>query len=180
MRSYEQLKTLFAASATALLLAGIGPATAAPAGDVELAAQSQTLADQDLRASITAADVIVVGRVARIQPLTALALAPQHEFVSEHNPNWQEAVIDVQENLRGATGMSQIVVHFPASVDVAWAEYPKLQVGESGTFLLRKDRISAAPTAMLTNVSVPAYVATTPAAVLRTEDTARVRALLNQ
>ncbi|MBV8978413.1 MAG: hypothetical protein JO261_01200 [Alphaproteobacteria bacterium] len=162
-----------------MLLATVTPA-ARSADEAAPAGQSQALSDQELHASIASADIVVVGRVSRIQAPSVPALTPQHQFVSEHNPDWQEAVIEVQQNLKGAKGASEVAVHFPASPDVAWASYPKFAVGQSGTFLLRQDRVSTTPTARLTHGPATAYVAPTRTSILSTEDAARVKALLAQ
>jgi hypothetical protein len=51
-----------------------------------------------------------------------LAAAPTSEIISEHAPDWQEAVIAVQSVLKGASRAKEIVVRFPGSLDVMWAD----------------------------------------------------------
>lgn len=69
-------------------------------------------------------------RVKEIRPATAVELAPQGQRISEHNPEWQEAIVEVQETLKGPAGASEIVVRFPASQDIMWVGYPKLKAGQ--------------------------------------------------
>jgi len=76
--------------------------SAAPSSDPEakVAAQMKAAADQELKASIDGAEMIVVGRVKKVQPPTMAALAPETLFISEHNPDWQEATIQAPKARR--------------------------------------------------------------------------------
>jgi hypothetical protein len=155
-------------------------AEAAASLDTRVAAQAQASADQDIRASVDSADVIVTGRVTRVTPPTAAALAPQQQRISEHNPDWQEATIQVQSVLKGAPDTPQVVVRFPASTDVMWADYPRFTVGEEGTFLLHQDRLSGAPTAALEGKTVPTYTAPTPKSVRSSADAEKIKSLIGR
>lgn len=139
--------------------ADAGMAAAAPSLEAKAAAQQKAAADKELKAKIDKADVIVVGRVKKVQPPTVAELAPEQPIISEHNPDWQEATIEVQSVLKGTKGMSQVVVRFPGSVDVMWVSYPKFQEGQEGTFLLTKDSVSGTSKAMVAGKEVVAYVA---------------------
>jgi hypothetical protein len=59
--------------------------------------------------------------------------------VSEHDPNWREAVVEVNEVHKGSPGKKQIVVRFPASTDVMWYAAPKFHPGQQGYFMLQKE-----------------------------------------
>jgi hypothetical protein len=155
-------------------------AEAAASLDTRVAAQAQASADKDIRASVDSADLIVTGRVMRVTPPTAAALAPQQQIISEHNPDWQDATIQVQSVLKGASDTSQVVVRFPASNDVMWADYPRFTVGQEGTFLLHQDRLSGAPTAALEGRTVPTYTAPSPKSVLSGVDAEKIRSLLGR
>lgn len=101
-------------------------------------------ADQRMQDQVNRADVIVSGRVTDVrQPSAAAVLAPGTETpVSEHDPQWMEAVVAVDSVVKGQQPAGETVVLFPSSMDVAWARAPKLQVGHEGVYLLH----SQAPT----------------------------------
>jgi hypothetical protein len=87
--------------------------------------------DRDLQATLQSAQLVVAGRVAAVKP------APRQR-VTEHDPQWTEADIQVTDVLKGnATGTVTIV--FPASNDVMWYKTPKLKQGQDGLFILRTE-----------------------------------------
>jgi len=135
----------------------------------------QQVTDSTLAERVRGADMIVAGRVESIQKAT---LAPQpHRRITEHDADWQEAVITVDSMLKGPAS-ARVVVRFPASLDIAWHRLPKFAVGQAGTFLLRRDTISGSPHAMIAGQQVTAYVVPATTDVLSTADAARVRALI--
>jgi len=98
------------------------------------------VSDQELQERLNAADVIVIGRVMSVQPWTARALsAAAPSQISEHDPDWREAVVQVQSAIKG-TDSKQIVVRSPASRDVAWVNSPKFQKGQTAIFVSRQIR----------------------------------------
>lgn len=134
--------------------------------------------DSALRARIRAADMIVVGRVETIQPATLAVVPGGRRRVTEHDPVWQEAVVVVETMIKGAAPADQrVVVRFPGSLDVAWRAMPRYAVGQEGTFLLRRDRLTGSPTAMVAGRQVTAYAALSTQDVLAKQDAARVQAL---
>jgi hypothetical protein len=154
------------------------PAAVAAAGNPGAAAQIQALNDQDARALIANADIIVVGRIGKVLPL--ISLDSDQQIVSEHNPYWQQAIIEVSSSLKGAAGAGQVVVRFPASVDVMWAGFPKFKEGQEGTFLLQRDHLSPSTGLRLQdNSPAPsAYVAISAKHVLSGEQADRIKSLL--
>jgi hypothetical protein len=62
--------------------------------------------------------------------------------ISEHDPLWHEAVVNVESVEKGSTRQKQVVVRFPGSNDVRWRNDPKFRPGQQGVFLLNV----AAPT----------------------------------
>ena len=135
----------------------------------------QQVTDSTLAERVRGADMIVAGRVESIGAAT-LAAQPHHR-ITEHDPNWQEAVIAVDSMIKGPTS-TRVVVRFPASLDVAWHRLPKFAVGQVGTFLLRRDTLSGSPHATMAGHQVTAYVVPAATDVLSTADAARVRALI--
>ncbi|MEZ4811123.1 MAG: hypothetical protein R2819_12250 [Allomuricauda sp.] len=106
-------------------------------------------ADQDnndakLRELVHSSELILYGTVTRTVQLETDAGRD-----SEHDPMWTEAIIEVDETLKGNTDKTTSFV-FAASSDVAWYQYPKFREGDKGVFLLRrqseetflKDRLS--------------------------------------
>lgn len=130
--------------------------------------------DSTLAERVRAADMIVVGRVEAIQAPTLLS---PHRRITEHDADWQEAVIAVDSMIKGAT-TTRVIVRFPRSQDIAWHRLPKFTAGQTGTFLLRRDSLSGAPHAMTAGHQVTAYVVVAPSDLLSTTDAARVRALV--
>jgi hypothetical protein len=70
--------------------------------------------------------------------------APQPKRISEHDPLWQEAVVEVTGTEKGGPA-KQIVVRFPSSRDVRWYKAPKFTPGQEGVFILRKSTKDAVP-----------------------------------
>jgi hypothetical protein len=63
--------------------------------------------------------------------------------VSEHDPKWREAVIEVAETHKGTFAKRQVVIRFPASTDVAWRRAPKFKAGQEGYFMLHQSTQAA-------------------------------------
>src|SRR5205809_822022 len=163
----------------------IGPQLATVAGtgtaQQDLVAKArQQLNDADLKARIQAAAMVVVGRVEQLRPMaygTPGAPARPKRF-SEHDPNWQEAIIHVDEGLKGATAGERVVVRFPGSRDVAFVGTPRFAAGQEGTFLLRKDTATGSPLALMAGQTVQAYTALHRLDVLSKQDAQHVRTLM--
>ena len=136
--------------------------------------------DADLKAHIDRAAMVVGGRVQQVRP-AELGAAPAHpRRITEHDPQWQEAIIQVQDGIKGAQAGEQVVVRFPGSHDVAWVGAPKFAEGQEGTFLLHVDSTTGSPHAMIGGRSVPAYTALHQLDVLTRQDAARVRVLIKK
>lgn len=143
-------------------------------------AQEQLASDQQLQQRLSTADAVVVGTVVEVHAWTAKTLAPSRRHVTEHDPNWQEAVIQVQSALKGAKSGQKLVVRFPGSMDVAWANSPRFKRDQQGTFVLHKDQVSGSPKALLANAQVTAYTALRRTDVLSADAAARVRSLMSK
>jgi hypothetical protein len=110
----------------------------------ELTAQggdpSQILAERDLQAHSASADLIVTGKVLSVRlPTAGVMVAGEpvpHKPIKEHDPEWREAVIGVESVVKGSSPEQQLVVQYPASMDIAWYKAPKLQPGDEGVLLL--------------------------------------------
>jgi hypothetical protein len=129
---------------------------------------------QKLLRRVEGAQTIVSGRVSKLRSnkaSTAMTTARSSSSsaapkrISEHEPFWQQAVIDVSQVHKGPK-QKQVVVNFPASTDVMWRKAPKFTKGQTGVFLLHAPP-SLAPAAARTMrlISPPpsnAYIALDP------------------
>ncbi|HET6929187.1 MAG TPA: hypothetical protein VFI45_02610 [Candidatus Acidoferrum sp.] len=139
---------------------------------------NRQIEDQDLRSRVNSADIIVVAQVLEIRPWAAPSSDTRRRYISEHDPQWQEAVLEIQEALKGAESHLKIVLRFASSYDVAWVNSPKFKPGEQRLFLLAKDHITGEPKALVSGSQPDAYIALDPGDVLSITDAPRVRARL--
>lgn len=107
--------------------------------------------EQALRAHLDEADVVVRGRVTavRMPPETGpkrggLSNAPTRP-VSEHSGHWREALIEVEGVEKGEHPHAQLIVRFPSSRDVRWANAPKFEPGQRGLFILHSEEGAEEP-----------------------------------
>jgi hypothetical protein len=87
-----------------------------------------------LRARLATAQLVVAGRVAAVRAAPE-RLAQRRR--TEHDPDWREALILVDAQLKGAAPGDSVVVLFANSQDVMWDRAPKLREGQDGVWLLR-------------------------------------------
>ena len=140
----------------------------------------QQVNDADLKARIQAAAMVVVGRVEQLRPMVYSppgAPARPKRF-TEHDPSWQEAIIHVDEGLKGASAGERVVVRFPGSRDVAFVATPRFAAGQEGTFLLQKDAATGSPLSLMAGQAVQAYTALHRLDVLPKQDAPHVRTLM--
>jgi len=109
-------------------------------------------AQRQIRKRVNDAPVVVSGKVVAVGlPAAPPALAAaadglrRSKPISEHDPLWHEAVVEVDDVHKGSVGAKQVVLRFPSSTDVRWSRSPKFRVGQTGVFTLRPD-VAAAPT----------------------------------
>lgn len=104
---------------------------------------------RQLQERVESADLIVSGTVAAVTVLPAetaahareAAVAPPAMPVSEHDPKWRQAVVQVDQTHKGSLKSKEVTVLFPASTDVRWYKAPKFQAGQKGLFVLHKTKI---------------------------------------
>lgn len=129
----------------------------------ELARAQESNARSALEAGLVAADLVVRGRVQSVRQVSAeLPRQP----ISEHMPQWREAVVRVEEPLKGADAGDEVVIRFASSDDATWYKAPKLREGQAETFCVHVDRVTGAPMAMLNGADVRAFVAIEPGSLL--------------
>jgi len=121
-------------------------AAAAAAGAADARDALARVATAALTARLQAADAVIAGRVAVVRPSTLAAATPEMQRpISEHDPQWSEAVVEVTSVVSGTVSPdAPVTVLFPASIDVAWYQAPKYAAGQSGVFLLHSEQVPAA------------------------------------
>ena len=75
--------------------------------------------------------------------------------MSEHDPHWQEALVEVTEVVKGLAGQRKVVVVFASSKDVLWYKAPKFQVGQHGLFTLHKQQVAGVKLAAALTTPAP-------------------------
>jgi hypothetical protein len=101
----------------------------------------QNVSDQDLQKHIAGAELVVVGKVSEVRPMPE---ASRPRSMSEHDPQWQESVVEVESVLKGSSAEKRVVILFPGSIDVAWFGVPKSKVGQEGIWIVRRDQATKA------------------------------------
>jgi hypothetical protein len=98
-------------------------------------AARQQGAEEALAARLKAADLAISGRVMNRRATYDPA---KPEVISEHDPQWWEAVFEVTAVIQGNLVERTLPVWFPGSRDAMWAAVPKPDVGQAGTWLLHR------------------------------------------
>lgn len=139
-------------------------------------------ADSDLLARIQSAQVVVVGHVREVRPpgKTPAGKKAGPARITEHDPAIAEAVIDVDEEIKGKPPGKQVVVRFPTSTDVMWYRYPKLEAGKSGVFILQPDAFAPKTEPMAAGTTTSTFNLQRKGDVLPVSDAARVRAVVKR
>jgi hypothetical protein len=122
------------------------PETGEVASERQVNAAAQPDADA-VRKHLNDADLVISGKVVAVRlpqidaanTKKAAAQADPTTHVSEHDPKWREAVIEVEKVHKGKLSKRQVVVRFPASTDVAWRRLPKFEAGQQGYFALHQE-----------------------------------------
>lgn len=111
------------------------------------------------------ADLVISGKVIEVRlpkdsgatsKKTAAAGNQPLKPVSEHDPKWREALIEVDQVHKGKPTKRRVVVRFPSSTDVAWRRAPKFQAGQQGYFMLHKAGASTGPQGSASKKAKPA------------------------
>jgi hypothetical protein len=114
-----------------------------PAAAVEHELESAAAVDRAARyrsALKTRADeasAVVVGRVTSVSQQQTAAAAGPEGHLSEHDPRWAVATVEVDEAVKGRPA-GTIEVLFASSEDVMWRDAPKLAVGQKAVMLLQR------------------------------------------
>jgi hypothetical protein len=105
------------------------------------------LAQRDLQGRFGDASLVVSGRVTSVRlpgdvvaARSARAIEPQANAgrISEHDPDWRVAEVQVDEVHKGTHPNGSVSIRFPSSQDVMWHDAPKFHPGQEGFFMLHK------------------------------------------
>lgn len=125
-----------------LAVVEVGRTAPGAAVAAQVAAARRKLADEDLRHRLDGAALVVAGRVVATRPAVFPDKRGDKGKGTEHDPQWQEAVIAVDRVLKGSiqgtAGESRAVILYPGSDDVLWFRTPKPQVGWDGVWILER------------------------------------------
>lgn len=139
--------------------------------------ENDAISDQELMERMKASDVVVVGRVTDVHKWNSpkpKSGAPSR--VTEHDPDWHEAVVEVQSVLKGGRVKgNRVIVRFPNRNDVAWVSSPKFGKNQRAIFCLNRDQTSGAPK---TTQGANVYTCLGHGDALPISEEARVRSLL--
>jgi hypothetical protein len=122
--------------------------------------------DEALKRRLEMAVLVVVGMVTNTRPL----MPGQPGIVTEHDPEWWEAVVAVRSVEKGTSAGPTVGVLFAASADVMWFQAPKLRVRQDGVLLLHQESTP--------KLAAASYAVLDPLDVLPLEQIERVRRLL--
>jgi len=89
--------------------------------------------DQKLKQRLAKADLVIAGKVTAVKDMAG----EQKGAASEHDPEWEQATIQVQATAKGNPAKTA-TVYFAGSRDIRWYQAPKLKVGQEGVFALQK------------------------------------------
>jgi hypothetical protein len=138
----------------------------------EIAQAKAEAEDDQVRERLADAEVVLAGVVKSVKPFEEAKKASQ---VSEHDADWWLAEISVKRFLKGEPGKNTVLVAFPNSRDVMWADSPKFKAGEEGIWILHRpmslERIFA-------SVKEPVYTAINRRDFQETKEIERVMKLL--
>jgi hypothetical protein len=100
----------------------------------QLESTRQKVADGNLQNELATTEAVIIGTVTGVRPSQIPHLK------SEHDPDWYEAQILVENIVKGQLSGREITLLFPHSDDVMWHDSPKFTEGERGIWLLHRNQ----------------------------------------
>jgi hypothetical protein len=134
--------------------------------DIQVKQADKEIEDSMLTARLKTTEMVVIGKVVSVKKSQN-----QPSFISEHNPEWLEAEIEVSSSLKG-NKPDKIVFLFPGSEDELYMNSPKFKVGDNGIFLLRKGNLKLADEKMFSVVTRKDF--------LKEEQSSRIKSLIGK
>jgi hypothetical protein len=102
----------------------------------EVTAAKSEAEDDKTSERIAAAELVVAGKVKSIRSFDE---ANKRVPISEHAADWRLAEVVVAKRFKGQSEAS-VLVAFPNSRDVMWADSPKFNEGQEGVWILQRPR----------------------------------------
>jgi hypothetical protein len=133
----------------------------------EVLASQKRGPDRRIQRRLASADVVVTGKVISVRRVPR----PPGQPISEHDPDWHQAVIEIDSTERGLPA-KQVNLIFPASGDVRWRNTPKFSVGQEGTWILHQNNLA--------ELRTPGYLALDPDDFHPKEQRNHIRALVQR
>jgi hypothetical protein len=96
----------------------------------------QRKADQQLKARLDRATLVVLAKIVKTDALKLEKPLP----ISEHNPDWRQAVLQINSVLKGEHQGQELTIIYPGSGDEAWMASPKPKPEQQGIWILQKDQ----------------------------------------
>jgi hypothetical protein len=123
---------------TSLALVEVGrmPARNVPALEKQIGETERKIADDALRTRLRRAQLVVVARVRSTEEAEQRRRLP----ITEHAPEWWEAVLEVESAEKGRPPARLVTVLFPKSTDEVWIDSPKFEQGEQGIWILQRNQ----------------------------------------
>lgn len=123
----------------------VEPNSAARRESEGLASQQKRFQDaaviREMQQLLRNSDLVIKGRVSRIENVQS-----NRRIESEHNPEWWEAVIEIDSCWKGDQQLRTIGLRFPVSEDVHYVNRPQLKVGDEHLYFIKEDQgISMVP-----------------------------------
>lgn len=95
--------------------------------------------DEKVQARVQSSVLVVTGKVLETKPLA------QSGPLSEHDPEWAEAIVEIETIEKGSHDGRTVTVYFPRSTDEHWLLSPKFRPGQQGIFLLHREDTKGFP-----------------------------------
>ena len=138
-------------------------------------AQAKAAAEDDLvRERLSDAVLVVAGTVRSVRVFEE---ARTRSPVSEHSADWWLAEVAVTRTLKGEAPKGGVLIAFPTSKDVMWAESPRFKAGEEGIWILHRPKSLAG---IFENSQGPVYTAINRRDFQGSKDIEHVAGLLRQ
>jgi hypothetical protein len=89
--------------------------------------------DEQLRKYLKDSKFVITGKVVKINN-------PEDykRMATEHDPEWREAEIQIDETIKGKTGSKTVKILFASSKDVMFFQSPKFNMGDEGIFIIQQ------------------------------------------
>jgi hypothetical protein len=95
------------------------------------------MVNDSLKAELKSASLVIKGKVMQ----TDIEDEKIRPIISEHDPGFKKAIIQVTEVLKGKLKSKQVEVYYASSDDVRWYTSPKLAKDQEAIFILKTEQL---------------------------------------